>query len=92
MHVFHFKMHISTVFCLIAMNLTPHSHTVTWYMCAKFAAFPPFGTKGVNVWVFGQVVVTALYPNGLTIWVEMRELFIMTNGAYITRFMLIAPS
>ena len=92
MHVFHFKMHISAVFCLIAMNLTPYSPTVTWYMCAKFAAFPTFGTKGVNVWVFGQVVVTTLYPKGLTIWVAMRKLFIMTNGACITSFMQIAPS
>ena len=40
-------------------------------MYAKFAAFPTFSTKGVNVWGFGQVVVTARYPNGLTIWVEM---------------------
>ena len=71
MHVFHFKMHISPVFRLIAMDLTPYSPRVTWYMCAKFAAFPTFGTKGGNIWVFGQVLVTALYPNSLTIWVAM---------------------
>ena len=49
MHVFHFKMYISAVFWLIAMNLTPYSLTVTLYMCAKFAAFLTFGR--VNVWV-----------------------------------------
>ena len=66
MHVFHFKIYISAFFSIIAMNLTPYSPAVTW--CAKFAAYPTFGTKGVNVWVFGQVAVTALYPNGLTIF------------------------
>ena len=71
MHVFHFKMYISAVFVLIAMNLTPCSPTVTWYMCAEFAAFTTFGANGVNVWVFGQLVVTALYPNGLTVWVTV---------------------
>ena len=49
MHVFHFKMYISAVFCLIAFNLTPYSPTVTWYMCAKFAAFPTFHTKGAEL-------------------------------------------
>ena len=63
MHVFQFKIYISAVFVFIAMNLTPYSPTVTWYMfdCAN----------GVNVWVFGQVVVTALYRNGLTLWVAV---------------------
>ena len=63
----HFKMHISAIFRLFAMNLTPYSPTVIWQVCAEFAAFPAFGSKGVNVWVCGHVVVTALYPNGLTI-------------------------
>ena len=40
MHVFHIKMYISAVFHLNAMNFTLKSPTVTWYMCAKFAAFP----------------------------------------------------
>ena len=71
MHVFHFKMYISAVFGLIAMNLTLYSPTVTWYMCAEFAAFTTFGTKGVNVLVFGQVVVTALDPKSLTVWVAV---------------------
>ena len=51
------------------MNLTAYSPTVTWDMWAKFVAFPTFSTEAVNVRVFGQVVVTALYPNGLTVWV-----------------------
>ena len=67
MHVFRFKMYISGVFCLIALNLSPYSPTVILYMCAKFETFPTYRTKGVNVWVFGQVMVTALYTNGLTI-------------------------
>ena len=58
MHVFHFKMYISAVFSLITMNLTPYSPTVTWYMWAGFAAFTPFGTKGVNVWVFGPCTIS----------------------------------
>ena len=33
MHVFHFKMHISAVFSLLAMNFTSYSPTVTWFMC-----------------------------------------------------------
>ena len=71
MHIFPFKICIYAVFSLIAMNITPYSPTVTWYMCAEFAAFTTFGAKGVNVFVFGQVVVTALYQNGLTIWVAV---------------------
>ena len=71
MHVFHFKIYISAVFGLIAMNLTPYSPTTNWYMCAEFAAFTIFSIRGVNMWVFGQVLVTALYPNGLTIWVAV---------------------
>ena len=67
MHVFHFKMYISAVFWYIAQNLSPYSPTVTCYVCAKFEAFPTFRTRGVNVCVFGQVVVTALYTHGLTI-------------------------
>ena len=58
----------------------------------QVCSFSHLGTKEVNVWVFGQVVVTTLYPKGLTIWVAMRKLFIMTNGACITSFMQIAPS
>ena len=71
MHVFNFKIYISAVFSMIAMTLTQYSPIVTWYICAKFAVFPTFSTKGVNVWVFGQVVVTALHPNGLTVWVAV---------------------
>ena len=36
------------------------------------------------MWVFGQVVVTALYPNGLTIWAVMGKLFIMTIGVTLS--------
>ena len=60
---------ISAVFCLIALNVSPYSPTVTWYMCAKFEAFPTYRTKGVNVWVFGQVValhyIQMVWPYGL---------------------------
>ena len=71
MHVFHFKMYISADFRLNAMNFTPYRPTVTLYMCAEFAAFTISGTKSVGVWVCGQVGVTALYPNGLTVWVAI---------------------
>ena len=56
-YVFHFKMYISAIVHFIAMNLIPYSPTVTSYNRAKFAAFPTFGTKGVNVWVFGVVAI-----------------------------------
>ena len=53
-------------------------------MCAEFAASTTSGTKAVNVWVFGRVIAIALTLNDLTIWVRLRKLFIMTNGACIT--------
>ena len=59
--------YISAVFGLIAMNWSPYSPTVTWCMCAKFAAFTISGTR--QPLAFGQVVVAALYPNGLSVWV-----------------------
>ena len=68
MHVFHFKMYISAVFLLIAMKYTPYSPTVSGLECA---AFTISGSKYVGVWVFGQLVVTALYPNSLTVWVAI---------------------
>ena len=46
--LFHFKMYISAVFGLTAMNLTPYSPTVTWQMCAEFDAFTISGTKMVK--------------------------------------------
>ena len=56
------------------MNFTPYSPTVTWYMCAKYAAFNIFGTKGVNVWVCGQVVVTqpSRQEKTYTVYVSMN--------------------
>ena len=64
-NIFNFKMYISAVFGLIAMNASPYSLTVTWYMCAEFAAFTSW------VWVFCQVVAIAFSPNGLTVWVAI---------------------
>ena len=68
-HLFHFKMYISAVFCLIAINRSPYSPTVTWYICAELTAFISSGTKSVGVRLFGQVVAIALCLNDLTIWV-----------------------
>ena len=44
------------------------------------------------MWVFGEVVVTALYTNGLTVWFAMGKLFSMTIGVTLTSFIQIAPS
>ena len=71
MHVFHFQIYICAVFRLIAMISAPYSPKVTWYICAEFAAFTFSGSKSVGLWVFGQAVVTVLYPNGLTVWVAI---------------------
>ena len=60
-------MYISAVFCLIAMNFTPYSPTVTWYIGEEFSLLTNSGTKSVGVWVNGQVVVIALYLNSLTV-------------------------
>ena len=49
MNLFCFKMYISAVFSLRAMNFTPYSRTVTWHMCDEFTAFTTFGTKAVYV-------------------------------------------
>ena len=67
MHVFHFKMYISAVFSLLAMNFTPYGPTVTWHMCDEFAACTILGIKAVYVWVFGRVVAIAFSSNYLTI-------------------------
>ena len=54
------------------MNFTPYIPTVTWHMCAEFEAFTISSIKSVlAVLAFGQVVVTALYPNSLTEWVAI---------------------
>ena len=55
MHVFHFKLYISAVFSLIAMNFTPYSPTVPWCMCAAFAAFLIEGTRAFHVGVLVEV-------------------------------------
>ena len=61
MHVFHFKIYISAVFSLIAMNFTPYSPTVTEFAALLLAPS--------CVWMFGQVVAITLSLNDLTIWV-----------------------
>ena len=43
-------------YCYEFYTRVPQPFGTLW--CAKFAAFPTFGTKGVNVWVLGQVVAT----------------------------------
>jgi hypothetical protein len=50
---------------LILHHIVPQSPG----MCAEFAVFPISGIKSVGVGVFGQAMVTALYPNGLTVWI-----------------------
>ena len=57
------------------MSVSPYSLTpVTCVLSLQL--LPP---TAPNVLAFGEVVVTALYPNGLTIWV-------MTNGALMINF------
>ena len=89
MHVYHFRIHISAVFRLFAMNFTPYSPTVTWYMCAKFAAFTIFGTQGVNVGVWsscGHCTISKWSDcMGCGVKVVHHE-----DGAYITSFINIA--
>ena len=60
-------MYISAVFGIIAECIPIQSHT--WYMWAKLAVFTTASPKSVGVMAFGRVVVTALYPNGRTVWV-----------------------